>query len=61
VAGKVLASVSRRLIEAQEQERTRIAREIHDGIGQRLALLSVEIQQMKEIVPNSVAELRSRI
>ena len=61
VAGEVLASVSRRLIEAQEQERTRIAREIHDDIGQRLALLSVEIQQMKEIVPNSVAELRSRI
>jgi len=61
VAGEVLASVSRRLIEAQEQERTRIAREIHDDIGQRLALLSVEIQQMKEIVPNSVAELRNRI
>ena len=60
VAGEVLASVSRRLIEAQEQERTRIAREIHDDIGQRLALLSIEIQQMKEIVPNSVAELRSR-
>ncbi len=60
VAGEVLASVSRRLIEAQEQERTRIAREIHDDIGQRLALLSVEIQQMKEIVPNSVADLRSR-
>jgi PAS domain S-box-containing protein len=33
VAGEMLASVSRRLIEAQEQERTRIAREIHDDIG----------------------------
>jgi PAS domain S-box-containing protein len=61
LAGEVLASVSRRLIEAQEQDRTRIAREIHDDIGQRLALLSVEIQQMKEIVPDSVVELRSRM
>jgi PAS domain S-box-containing protein len=61
VAGEVLAGVSRRLIEAQELERTRIAREIHDDIGQRLALLSIEIQQMKEIVPHSVVELRSRI
>jgi PAS domain S-box-containing protein len=61
LAGEVLASVSRRLIEAQERERTRIAREIHDDIGQRLALLSVEIHQMSEIIPNSVIELRSRM
>jgi PAS domain S-box-containing protein len=61
LAGDVLASVSRRLIEAQELERTRIAREIHDDIGQRLALLSVEIQQMRGNIPDSVAELRSRM
>jgi PAS domain S-box-containing protein len=60
LAGEVLASVSRRLIEAQEQERTRIAREIHDDIGQRLALLSVEIHQMRENIPDSEADLRSR-
>jgi signal transduction histidine kinase len=34
------------LIEAQEQERTRIGRELHDDIGQRLALLAVELQQL---------------
>ena len=61
LAGEVLASVSRRLIEAQEQERTRIAREIHDDIGQRLALLSVEIHQMRENIPDSVADFRSRM
>jgi len=61
LAQDVLSNVSRRLIEAQEQERTRIAREIHDDIGQRLALLSVEIQQVKEIIPGSVIELRSRM
>jgi signal transduction histidine kinase len=35
--------VSGRLIEAQEQERSRIARELHDDIGQRLALLTLNL------------------
>jgi signal transduction histidine kinase len=37
--------LSRRLIFAQEQERSRIARELHDDICQRLALLSMEVDQ----------------
>jgi PAS domain S-box-containing protein len=41
-----LADVSRRLIDAQEQERRRIARELHDDIGQRLALLAVKLEQL---------------
>jgi PAS domain S-box-containing protein len=55
-----LANVSRRLIEAQEQERTRIGRELHDDIGQRLALLAVELQQLQEDPPN-FPEVRGRI
>jgi signal transduction histidine kinase len=43
--------VSRRLIEAQEQERNRIARELHDDIGQRLALLSIELEQLHQDPP----------
>lgn len=35
------------LINAQEQERRRIARELHDDIGQQLAILQVEIEQLK--------------
>ena len=42
-AADALSSVNRRLIEAQEQERRRIARELHDDIGQRLALLNIEL------------------
>ena len=38
--------LSGRLISAQEQERSRIARELHDDICQRLALLSIEIQRV---------------
>jgi signal transduction histidine kinase len=55
-----LASVSRRLIEAQEQERTRIARELHDDIGQRLALLAVELEDLQRD-PLGVPEIRSRM
>ena len=40
---EALLEIPRRLIEAQEQERTRIARELHDDIGQRLALLAIEL------------------
>ena len=43
-----LLEIPRRLIDAQEQERTRIGRELHDDIGQRLALLAVELQQLHE-------------
>ena len=42
-AEKALSSLSHRLIHAQEQERARIARELHDDIGQRLALLAIEL------------------
>jgi signal transduction histidine kinase len=35
-----------RLMEAQEQERSRIARELHDDICQRLAVLAIELQQL---------------
>jgi signal transduction histidine kinase len=38
-----LSSVNRKLIEAQERERTRVSRELHDDIGQRLALLTVRL------------------
>jgi PAS domain S-box-containing protein len=45
LAQQALAKVSGQLIEAQEQERSRIARDLHDDICQRLALLSMEIEQ----------------
>ena len=54
-------SVSRRLIEAQEQERTRIARDLHDDFGQRLALLTIELELLQQNSPDLPAEVRSRI
>ena len=40
--------MTRKLIETQEQERTRIGRELHDDINQRLALLAVDVAQLQE-------------
>ena len=42
------AHVSGLLITAQEQERASIARELHDHINQRLALLAIQIQQFEQ-------------
>lgn len=43
-----LRQLSANLIDAQEQERARIARELHDDINQRLAMLSIRLQQWPE-------------
>ena len=45
LAERVVRTVSGRLIAAQEDERRRIARDLHDDIGQRVALLAIEIEQ----------------
>jgi PAS domain S-box-containing protein len=61
LAAEALSGMSGKLIEAQEQERTRIARELHDDINQRLALLAVNLQGLSEKPPPSAVELRRGI
>jgi signal transduction histidine kinase len=51
---------SRRMIEALEQERARIARELHDDIGQRVALLTIELE-LQQNSPDLPAEVRNRL
>ena len=60
LAEDALSNVSRRLIEAQETERARIARDLHDDIGQRLALLSLTLEQTKLAVGDA-PEMRTRL
>jgi signal transduction histidine kinase len=54
LAEEALASVGSRLIEAHEEERTWIARELHDDIGQRIALLAVELERLDPRAPGSL-------
>ena len=42
-----LQALRNRLTRTQEEERSRIARDLHDDIGQRLALLTIDLEQMK--------------
>jgi len=58
---KELSRVGGRLLEAQEQERHRIARDLHDDISQRLALLVNDLGGLKDYLPGSAAEARSRV
>jgi len=61
LAEAALANVSRKLIEAQEQERTRIARELHDDIGQRLALLAINLERLQQKSPDLPSEAQSQM
>jgi PAS domain S-box-containing protein len=48
MAEEALTSLSGRLIEAQEEECRRIAREIHDDYNQRLAVLAIDLEELAE-------------
>ena len=52
MAREALEKIGGKLIEAQEEERSRIARELHDDICQRLALLSMELEQANRMSSN---------
>jgi signal transduction histidine kinase len=56
-----MLELSSQLIKAQEKERSRIARELHDDLNQRLALLSLEMDQLGQEPPGSADEFRRRM
>jgi PAS domain S-box-containing protein len=60
-AEEALLGMSRKLIEAHEQERTRIGRDLHDDVVQRLVMLAIELGGVQQDVPDVVSELRTRI
>ena len=46
-----LRNLTGRLIHAQEEERARIARELHDDISQRMAFLQIGLEQFEQNMP----------
>jgi PAS domain S-box-containing protein len=60
-AADALADLSHRLVEAHESERARIARELHDDISQRMAVLTIDLDGLNRAIPPSATHLYDRI
>ena len=60
-AEQALSTLGRRLIESQEAERERVARELHDDVGQRLALLSIALDRYFKLGLGSYEDLRMQL
>ena len=56
-----LRRLAAEILGAQEMERRRIARELHDDFGQDLALVSVELDLLQQRPPASADEAQARI
>src|SRR3984885_9122523 len=56
-----LRELSGRLMSLQDEERRRIARDLHDSAGQNLAALSISIARIKEDAKGDPAQLSARI
>ena len=53
IAEEALTNMGRKLIEAHEEERRWIGRELHDDINQRIALLSIELDRWDQSAGSS--------
>ena len=56
-----LRLLTTRLIEAQEEERRRVSRELHDDLNQRLAMLACEVGSIESKIPQSDQMIRGRL
>src|SRR5262245_27781306 len=53
--------LSSRLIDAQEQERRRISRELHDSLGQDIAVLLIKIASIRSTLPPESDSIKSEL
>ncbi len=61
LAEEALADVGRKLIQAQEEERAWIARELHDDISQRIAVVIIDLQRHEQQLTGSAEDVKSRV
>ena len=60
-AKEALQNLSGQLIRAREDECARIARELHDDVNQRMALVAVDLEQLGQNPPNTPDQLRTEL
>jgi signal transduction histidine kinase len=56
-----LQQLSARLLEVEEEGRRRLSRELHDEIGQTLALLQIEVSNALSLLPGQPVAARERL
>jgi PAS domain S-box-containing protein len=58
---RAIQELSWRLISAQEQERERIARELHDDLNQKVAIIAIELQRLGSLFPENADEEKGKV
>ncbi len=56
-----LRELSARVLEAREEEKTLIARELHDELGQLLTALKMDVAWLRDHLPNAAPETSSKV
>jgi signal transduction histidine kinase len=56
-----LEKLSARLMDIQEEERTRLSRELHDEIVQTLAVLRIEVTQAQQLTAEQLPQIRDHL
>jgi PAS domain S-box-containing protein len=52
---RTLQAVTARLLEAEERERRRLSRELHDDLNQKLAIIALDVASLAKSLPHSEA------
>ncbi|HEY3441206.1 MAG TPA: histidine kinase [Paludibaculum sp.] len=60
-AERELRRLSRKLVQAQEEERKSLSRELHDAVGQMLSAMTMELGNLESSIASSPEKLRERL
>ena len=56
-----LRALTASLLTAQEEERRRVSRELHDDLSQQVAMLEFDVERMEQKLPATTADLRTQL
>ncbi len=56
-----LRSLAAGLFESQEEERRRVARELHDDVSQKLALLEIQAREFRKGLPEELGDVKEHL